>query len=93
MALDTLRLMRNILLRSVGIGIVIALLMGVATLAFWSFWTGLATTWFRTDEAYLSGVVIWFFTAVRFLLVFVLLTPALALHWTYKSEQARRTPA
>ena len=93
MALETLRLIRNILLRCVVIGIAIAIVLGVATLAFWSFWIGLATTWLRTDEHYLSGVVIWFFTAVRFFLVFVLLTPALALHWTYRSELARRTPA
>jgi hypothetical protein len=93
MALETLRLIRNVLLRSALIGIIIALLMLVATLAFWSFWTGLAMTWFRTDETYLSGLVLWFFTAIRFFLVFVLLTPGLALHWTYRSEQARRAPA
>jgi hypothetical protein len=93
MALETLRLVRNILLRCVVIGIAIAIVLGVATLAFWGFWIGIATTWFRTDEAYLSGVVIWFFTAIRFLLLFVLLTPALAFHWTYRSELARRAPA
>lgn len=90
MALETLRLIRNILLRSVVIGIVIALLMLVAMLAFWSFWTGLAMTWFRTDEAHLSALVLRLFTEIRFFLVFVLLTPGLAIHWTYRSELARR---
>jgi len=93
MALETLRLIRDILLRCVVIGIAIAIVLGVATLAFWSFWIGIATTWFRTDEAYLSGVVIWFFTAIRFFLLFVLLTPGLAFHWTYRRELARRAPA
>jgi hypothetical protein len=93
MPLDTLRLIRNILLRSFVIGVGIAIVLGLATLAFWGFWIGLATTWLRTDEHYLSGVVIWFFTTIRFFLLFVLLTPGLALHWTYRSESARRAAA
>jgi hypothetical protein len=88
-ALDTLRLVRNILLKCFVIGVVFALLMLVATLAAWPVWTGLAMSWFHADQAQLSSIVLQFFTAIRFYFLFVLLAPALALHWTLRSESAR----
>jgi hypothetical protein len=90
MTLETLRLLRNVLLRSFVIGAVCALVMLIAMLVAWPFWTGLAMTWFRTDEANLSAVVLRLFIEIRFYLVFVLLTPGLAIHWTIRSELARR---
>ena len=89
MALDTLRLIRNVLLRTFVIGAVAALLMLIAMLVAWPFWTGLAMAWFRTDEAQLSALALRLFTEIRFYLVFVLLAPGLALHWTLRSETAR----
>ncbi len=85
---DTLRLLRNILLRCFAIAVVFALLMLVATLAAWPVWTGLAMRWFHADEAQLTNVVLSFFTAIRFYFLFILLAPALALHWTLRSERA-----
>jgi hypothetical protein len=87
--LDTLRLIRNILLRCFAIGVVFALLMLIATLAAWPVWTGLAMRWFHADEAQLANIVLAFFTAIRFYFLFILLAPALALHWTLRSESAR----
>ncbi len=89
MAFETLRLIRNILLRIFAIGVVFALLMLIAMLAAWPVWTSLAVRWFHADEAQLGAVALQFFTAVRFYFVFVLLAPALALHWTMNSERAR----
>jgi hypothetical protein len=88
-ALDTLRLFRNLLLRCFAIGVVFALLTLIATLLAWPVWTGLATRWFHVDEAQLGNVVLAFFTGIRFYFLFVLLAPALALHWTLRSESAR----
>ena len=88
-ALDSLRLVRNILLRIFAVGVVFALLMLVATLAAWPVWTGLAMRWFHADEAQLSAIVLQFFTAIRFYFLFILLAPALALHWTLRSERSR----
>jgi hypothetical protein len=90
MALETLRLLRNVLLRSFVVGIVFALLMLIAMLVAWPFWTSLAMAWFRTDAATLSALVLRLFIDIRFYLVFVLLTPGLAIHWTIRSELARR---
>jgi hypothetical protein len=86
---ETLRLLRNILLRIFAVGVVFALVMLVATLAAWPVWTGLAMSWFHADQAQLSAVVLAFFTAIRFYFLFILLAPALALHWTLRSERAR----
>jgi hypothetical protein len=86
---DTLRLVRNILLRCFAIGVVFALLMLVATLAAWPVWTGLAMSWFHADQAQLSTIVLAFFTEIRFYFLFILLAPALALHWTLRSERGR----
>jgi hypothetical protein len=88
--LETLRLIRNIVLRCFAIGVVFALLMLIATLAAWPAWTGLAVRWFHVDEAQLGNVVLAFFTAIRFYFLFILLAPALALHWTLRSERERR---
>jgi hypothetical protein len=88
-ALDTLRLFRNVLLRCFAIGVVFALLTLIATLLAWPVWTGLAMRWFHADEAQLSTIVLAFFTEVRFYFLFILLAPALALHWTLGSERAR----
>ena len=87
--LDTLRLLRNVLLRCFAIGIILAVLTLIAMLAAWPFWTGLAMRWFHADEAQLGVVALQFFTAIRFYFLFLLLAPALALHWTIAAERAR----
>jgi hypothetical protein len=87
---DTLRLARNILLRSFVVGLVLCLILGVATLAYWDTWAGMASSWFHADEALLASVVLGFFMNVRFFLLFILLTPGLALHWTLKCERKKK---
>jgi hypothetical protein len=86
---ELLRLLRNILLRSVVIGVVFALILGVLTIAGWQTWIGLTMRWFHTDEATLTPLVLKFFIDIRFFLLFFLLTPGLAIHWTLKKEQAK----
>ncbi len=93
MTLDTLRLIRNILLRSVVVGIGFAILLAAATFGGWNCWIGMVTQMFHTTESAVSNLVLDFFTAIRFFLVFILLTPALAIHWTLKREGARKAQA
>ena len=88
--METLRLLRNVLLRSFAIGVGFALLMLIGLLVAWPLWSGIAISWFHTDEARLSTAALGLFIQIRFYLVFVLLTPGLALHWTIRSELARR---
>jgi hypothetical protein len=89
--METLRLIRNVLLRSFAIGVGFALLMLIGMLVAWPVWSGIAMSWFHTDEATLSSAALRLFIEIRFYLVFVLLTPGLAIHWTIRSELARRT--
>ena len=89
--LETLSLVRNVLLRWFAIGVVVALLQFIATLAAWSFWTSLASAWWHTDEQHLSTVALVYFTVLLFFLVFLLLIPGLAIHWTIVSERKRRS--
>lgn len=86
MTLEILRLIRDVLLRTFVIGVIIALLQAVATVAAWGFWTSLVTAWWHTDAQYLSKVAVGYFTAARFFLVFAVLVPGLALHWTLRRE-------
>lgn len=90
MTLDTLRLLRNILLRSVVVAVIFALLLAAVTFGAWDWWTGLAVTILHTDETTLGRFVIGFFVEVRFYVLFVLLTPALAIHWTIQRERSRQ---
>lgn len=93
MNLESLRLLRNILLRSVVIGMAFALFFAAVTFGAWDAWIGNVTKWCHTDEAHIGSLILTFFTEIRFLLVFLLLTPALAIHWTIKRELSRTTKA
>ena len=86
MNFETLRLIRNILLRSFAIGFVITLVLGLVTMIWWTSWMGLASAWFHTDSATLTALVLKFFMDIRFFLLFIVLTPALAIHWTIKKD-------
>jgi hypothetical protein len=87
--METLRLLRNVLLRSFAIGVGFALLMLIGLLVAWPLWSGIAINWFHTDQVTLSAAVLGLFIQIRFYLVFVLLTPGLAIHWTVRSELTR----
>ncbi len=87
---ETLRMARNILLRCFVVGLGLALVFGGILALGWETWISMAARWFRTSEATLAPVFVNFLVAIRFFLIFVLLTPALALHWSYKAELKRK---
>ena len=89
MNLDLLRLIRNLLLRLAAISFVLCLVMAFATVALWDTWAGLASQWFHMTPAAIGPMVGNFFAFVKFYYVFVLLAPALALHWTIKVGENR----
>jgi uncharacterized membrane protein YeiB len=89
MALDTLRLIRNVLLRGFALGIVAAIVMFAAMEAGWPVWSGLVTAWFHTDATAVNALTLQVFTEAKFFLIFAMLVPALALHWTIRTELAR----
>ena len=78
--------LRNLFLRMFVVGIVIALLLFGATLAFWNTAAGWVMHLFSVDEKTLGRIVLTFFTNVRIVVLFFFLVPAIALHWTAKES-------
>ena len=76
--------LRNLFLRMFVVGIVIALLLFGATLAFWNVAVGWVMHLFSVDEKTLGSIVLTFFTNVRIVVLFFFLVPAIALHWAAK---------
>ncbi len=77
---------RNLFLRMFVIGIVFAILLFVATLAFWNTASGVVMHLFKVDEKELGRIIFGFFMNVRIVVLFFFLAPALALHWTAKKQ-------
>jgi len=75
---------RNLLLRTFLVGLLIAIVMFVVLISFWHTWEMLVANLFGTDEKEFGNVILYFFTNVRLILVFLILSPAIALHWMSK---------
>ncbi len=89
MSSELLELIRNILLKTAAITYGLAVLMAVATFLLWDTWTTLISQSFHTTPAVLSPLMLTFFTAIKFYAIFMLLAPALALHWTIKARRKK----
>ena len=76
--------LRNLFLRMFVVGIVIALLLLGATLAFWNVAAGWVMHLFSVEEKTLGRIALTFFTNVRIVVLFFFLVPAIALHWMAK---------
>lgn len=90
--LDSLRQLRNILFRCVVVALLFAVLLAAVIFGAWDSWIGVATKLCHTDDAHISSAMLTLFTEIRFLVVFLLLTPALAIHWTIKRELSNSAP-
>ncbi len=71
---------RNFLLRTFLIGVLFAILNFVLLVAFRPTWDMIVTKFFVTEEKEIGKVVLNFFMNVRLVLVFLILSPAIALH-------------
>jgi hypothetical protein len=86
MTLESLRLARNILLRSAAICYAFLILTALIWLPFKDTWTGLTCSWYNIPPEKVQKIVIDFFSVAKFYAIFVLLVPGLALHWTIKRD-------
>jgi len=77
---DKIIFWRNFLLRALLIGILFAILTFVFLLAFWHTWESWIANFFGTNEKDLGIVLLNFFMNVRLVLLFLFLSPAIALH-------------
>jgi hypothetical protein len=85
---ELLKVVRNILLRTAAVSVVLSWLMAAATIGLWDTWSNLTSQWFRTPTSEMGPMMVSFFANIKLYIVFVLLAPALALHWTIKSSKA-----
>ena len=83
---EVLVLIRNILFKTFIVGVLFALFLFVMTWFFWDAWSTFIYSKFQMTEKELGEQVVNFFIWLRFYLVFVILVPAIALHWTIKSR-------
>ena len=77
---------RDLLLRMFILGLLVALLILGATMAFWDTAAGVGMHLFRVDEKSLGRIALTFFSNLRIVLIFFFLVPALALHWMAKKK-------
>jgi hypothetical protein len=78
---------RNFLLRTLLIGILFAILTFVLLAAFRNTWEMWVANIFGIEKKELGKLVLNFFMNVRLVLVFLFLSPAIALHWMSKKTK------
>jgi len=87
MSTVNLRLARNTLFRAFVISAGFTLLTYVTTFPLWSVWSSLICDWFHMPAEQVGPVMLGFFCQIKFFNVYLLLVPALALHWTIKTQE------
>lgn len=87
MEIQKLILIRDFLFKTFIVGLVFAIFMFVMTVALWDRWTGFIYAKFHIPYEELGKLVFGFFLDLRLYLVFVVLVPAIALHWLIKSQK------
>ena len=87
MGLDSLKLLRNVLLRTAVISLLLAYFLAAATVGLWDVWTELTSKVFRTPVSACGPLISNFFALIKFYMIFVLLAPALGLHWEIKKRE------
>jgi hypothetical protein len=90
MTLESLRLARNILLRSAGLCYAFLMLSALMWLPFSEAWTKLTCDLYHVTPEAVHTIVISFLSVAKFYAIFVLLVPGLALHWTIKKEESKK---
>lgn len=90
MTVESLRLIRNILLRSAVLSYAFLILSVLVWLPFADTWTGLTSNWYHITPETVNNIMVDFLSVVKFYAIFVLLVPGLAIHWTIKREESRK---
>lgn len=88
LSLETIRLLRNILLRTFAVGAGIHISSALITFLAWDQWLLMIQSLIDVNPHRMTMLVIEFYAVSKFLLMFVVLPLALALHWTLKCETA-----
>ena len=81
MEIDTMIFFRSFLFRTFLVGLLFAILLGIGTIALRNTFMPLVTDILRVSDAEINEAILTFFTNVRLVLVFLILAPAVAMHW------------
>ena len=76
---------RNLLFRVFAVGVIFALLYVILTFSFWNTWVSVFAMW-GMEEKEAAMMMVASFTLLRIILVFLILVPAIALHWTSRTS-------
>lgn len=80
-------ILRNFLLKTFIVGVLFTLAIFALTSAFWETACTLVYSIFHVSGEELGKLVVTSFLALRFYLVFIILVPAIGLHWTIVSAK------
>lgn len=90
MTLESLRLVRSILLRSAALCYAFLILSALIWIPLSETWTGLTSSWYHIPPERVNTIVIDFLSVAKFYAIFVLFVPGLAIHWTIKKEESKK---
>lgn len=85
---QNLTLIRDFLFKTFIVGLLFAIFLFAMTVTFWGPWSSLIYSKFQVTEKELGELVVTSFLCLRFYLVFVILVPAIGLHWVIKSNKS-----
>lgn len=78
---EKLVLTRNFLYKFFVVGFLLFLLTAIIYIFVRGFAVEMALAWYGVDPLYYQNLVFMFFGFIKFILIFLVLSPALALHW------------
>lgn len=87
MNLEKLKFWRSFLFRTAAVSYVIAALSSLVAVTSWNTWQALIVQWYHTSPEAVGSVVLNYFTSIKFFIVYLLLAPAIGLHWTIKAQE------
>lgn len=90
MTIDSLRLLRNLLLRAAALSYAFLMLSALGWTLLSETWIRLTTSWYHVTPERVHNLVVDYLSCAKFYAIFVLLVPGLALHWTIKRELSRK---
>lgn len=79
-------LIRNFLFKTFIVGLLLAIFLLVMTITVWDLWSTFVYSTFQISEKELGTLVINSFLNLRLFLIFILLAPAISLHWIIKTK-------
>lgn len=85
---ETLQAIRNLLVRVAAVSFLLSLFMALATFGMWDTWIHWTSTLFHVPKEGLGQTMVDFFALVKFYVIFLLLAPAIALHWTISKRKS-----